>query len=90
MPQCAIAQLGSAFATSRNCCSDALYANECSSATPRLNAAPTPDEHEVLKSTLPSFSGMGWECSSATAPDRAQLRITARENNGARIEPSYC
>ena len=45
--------------TSRNACSDALYANECKSANALSNAGFTADEHDIVKLTAPSFSGAG-------------------------------
>src|SRR5215212_926991 len=90
MPQCAIAQRGSVRATSRNACSDASYAKECSNATARLNAAPTWGEHEVSKAMLPSFSGGGWECSSAASAGSVQASIATDVRNGVFMARSYC
>jgi hypothetical protein len=56
MPQCAIAQLGSAFAIRSNCGCASAYQKSCSSATPRSNDACSPGEHETENETAPSRS----------------------------------
>src|SRR5882757_8057377 len=63
-PQCAMAQDGSAAATSRKAFSEASYAKECSSATARSKLRVTPGAQEVANATVPSLSGGGCECIS--------------------------
>src|SRR5471032_3266239 len=73
MPQCAMAQVGSAVAISRNAFSDAVYAKECSKATARSKSCATLGAHEVTKDTVPSFSGTGCECTSSAETLGAQM-----------------
>src|SRR6266702_3957530 len=57
LPQCAMAHFGSRVAASEKVCSDSLYWNECSSATPFSTLGSTALEQVVGKLTLPSWSG---------------------------------
>src|SRR5437867_5901216 len=51
-----MAHFGALFAASVNVCSDSVYWNECSSASPFSSTGCTSLEHVVGKFTLPSWS----------------------------------
>src|SRR5579863_3099026 len=59
MPQCAMAQAGSAFAIRSNCGRASSYQKSWSKATPRLKGARTDAEQDTEKDTSPSFSPAG-------------------------------
>src|SRR6185503_14305276 len=81
-----MAQFGSRAATSRNACSDGVYANECRSAKPRSNPAWTADEHDVGKLTEPSFSGAGCEWCSSSAACKEAAKERARTVAAMRVD----
>src|SRR5688572_1973775 len=74
VPQWAMPQLGSVCVASANPLTAGSSAKECSSATARLNWACAAGLHDVLKSTVPSFSD--W----AEAPVAALIMRTKDAN----------
>src|SRR5687767_10209622 len=78
-PQCAIAHDGSLVATSSNAFLASENENECSSATPRSNAAVTSGLHVVSKWTRPSFSGAGCSCWASACGTKELASVNERE-----------
>src|SRR5687768_16562003 len=79
MPQWAMPQLGSVCAASMNPLTAPSSAKECRRATARLNWACAARLHEVLKSTVPSFSD--WAQTGVAAPT-----MSAKETNAVERE----
>src|SRR5271170_1310109 len=82
-PQCAIAQLGSAFSICSNCRCASSYQKSCSKATPRLKGACTAAEHETEKETVPRRSGeaAAEECMDSIPPDWAATGRAVRASS---------
>src|SRR5271155_2584229 len=80
MPQCAIAQAGSAFAIRSNCGRASSYQKSWSSATPRLKGARTDAEQDTENDTSPSLSpgGAAVGATGAAAGDARARAVNAR------------
>src|SRR5881296_2646052 len=84
IPQCAMAQVGSCFATSRKVSRVLSYWKECSSATARLNVAETCGEHEVANWTEPISSSLRlwwWPSSAQDVPTSRKKPAIRTERN---------
>src|SRR5580658_1847736 len=75
MPQCAIAQVGSAFAMRSNCGWASSYQKSWSNATPRLKGARTDAEQDTEKDTSPSRSPGGAAVRVAGATGAAAVGV---------------
>src|ERR1700733_2701052 len=86
MPQCAIAQSGSAFAIRSNCGWASSYQKSWSNATPRLKGARTDAEQDTGKDTSPSRSpGGGAAGAPGTTAGVAAAAGVAEAEGGAAL-----
>src|ERR1700728_705513 len=88
MPQCAIAQSGSASAIRSNCGWASSYQKSWSTATPRVQGAPTDAEQDTGKDTSPSRSPGGGAAGApgTTAGVAAAAGVAEAEGGAAAAE----